>query len=269
MGGGGFHDPDLSWGVFRRRFGDELLHLFEGYLEILSTRGRSLSWNHSFPDRQKYRSAVYRLRKDGLIADRGGLDQTPSLVLTTMGEDRIRPEMKPERFWKKRWGGTWYLLMYDVPEMERSYRNALRGFLERLRMGCLQRSVWISHSDIRGEFADLRDAASVDSYAFLFEAQTLLDMRPDQIVRKAWAFDRLAEEQRWYCSYAREKNRKVIAGSFSGKELQALACEEMSAYLTAMTKDPLLPAEIHPSGYLGRTAWDVHRDLIREIAHRL
>lgn len=269
MNSDNFHDPDLSWGLFRRRFGDELLHLFEGYLEVLATRGRSFTWNHSFPDRHKYRAAVYRLKKDGLIAEKGRLNRAPSLILTPKGEERIRPEMRPERFWKKRWGGTWYILMYDVPESERSYRNSLRGFLARLRMGCLQKSVWVSHRDIRPEFADLQDAASIDNYAFLFEAQTLLGMEPHQIVYKAWHFDELEQEQRWYCDYAKGKISKLIAGKIEEKELETVAREEMSAYLTAMEKDPLLPGELHPSGYFGRTAWNLHVELTREIGHRL
>lgn len=265
----GFHDPVLSWSVFRRRAGDEILALIDGYFEVLATRGRSLTWNTSFPDKRKYYNAVYRLRKDGLIAGRGGGRGAPYLALTEEAEKRLNPAMKPERYWKKRWGGTWYILMYDVPESQRGYRDALRGFLTRMRMGSLQKSVWVSHRDIRGEFADLQEAAGVNEYAYLFEAQTLLGLEPAVLAWKAWSLDDLEQEQRIYCDYAKKTIDNVISDNVKQENLEKLAREEMAAYLNAMQKEPLLPSELYPAAYQGREAWDLHCDLVREIGRRL
>lgn len=264
-----FHDPDLSWGVFRRRFADELLHLIEGMLGVLATRGRSLTWNDSLPERHRYDCAVYRLRKEGLIAERKGRGGNPALILTEEGRSRLRPEMKPERFWGKRWHGTWFVLVYDVPESNRAYRQALRGFLKRLRMGKLQRSVWVSHRDIRGEYADLQEAAAVGDYAFLFEAQTLLGMDPVTIVNKAWDLDRLGQAHQWYCECYGKKLSEVVAGRVRASSLVELAREELSAYLTVMQDDPLLPQELLPSGYFGQKVYGLHCEITREIARRV
>ncbi len=263
----GFHDPNLSWRLFRRTLADELLQLFDSYMEFGGGVNFSLP-SRSFPDRNKYMAAVHRLRKQGLIARSRGL-RTPAITLTAAGKQRIRPEMKPEQYWKKRWSGTWYILMYDVPEKERSYRNALRGFMTRLRMGCLQKSVWISHMDIRPEFADLQEAAGISDFAFLFEARAQLGTDPRQIACQAWWSGELQEKQRSYCDYADKKLRVLVAGKIADNELQALAIEDISAYLAAMEKDPLLPEDIHPPGYYGRTAWNLHSDMTSEIARRL
>ncbi len=159
--------------------------------------------------------------------------------------------------------------MYDVPEKERSYRNALRGFMTRLRMGCLQKSVWISHMDIRPEFADLQEAAGINDFAFLFEARTQLGMDPRRVATQAWWSGELQKKQLAYCDYAGKKLRLLIAGKITGDEIEALAIEDISAYLAAMEKDPLLPEDIHPPGYQGRTAWNLHSEMTREIARRL
>ena len=53
-------------------------------------------------------------------------------------------ELRPEKFWNRKWDGIWYVLAYDVPEPQRSYRESLRRFLQRLRMGGLQGSGWVS-----------------------------------------------------------------------------------------------------------------------------
>lgn len=264
-----FHDPDLSWGIFRRRFADELLHLMEGMLGVLTTRGRCLMWNNSLPDRHRYDCAVYRLRKEGLIAQRMDRGGNPVLVLTDAGRSHLRPEMKPERFWSKRWHGTWFVLIYDVPESNRAYREALRGFLKRLRMGKLQRSVWISHRDIRPEYADLQEAAAVGDYAFLFEAQTLLDMDPVIVVSKAWDFHRLYQAHQWYCDCYGKKLSGVVAGRVRTSSLVELAREELSAYVTVMQDDPLLPQELLPLGYLGQKVYALHQEISGEIAKRI
>lgn len=264
-----FHDPDLSWGLFRRRFGDELLHLLAGYTQILLSGGRSLTWKNSYPDRRKYASAVYRLKKEGLLADRGSLHRTPILALTAKGEERLRPEMRPERSWRKRWGGTWYLLMYDVPESERRYRDALRGFLARLRMGQLQKSVWISHRDIRPEYADLLEAAAVGEYACLMEAQALLGMEPWRVAQQAWPFEAIGERQSFYRDYAEETLAALRTRRKPVDHAEALAREEMQAYLEAMRGDPLLPAELHPPMYAGPQVWGLHCELVAEIGRAL
>ena len=50
------------------------------------------------------------------------------------------------------------------------YRNVLRQFLKAQRMGCFQKSVWITPTDIRPQYADLKEAAAVEVFACLFEA---------------------------------------------------------------------------------------------------
>ncbi|MFC1462116.1 PaaX family transcriptional regulator C-terminal domain-containing protein [Verrucomicrobiota bacterium] len=264
-----FHDPDLSWSVFRRRFGSEALHLIGGLLVTLSTRGKPPVWSDLFPERRKCRDAMYRLKRDGLIAERGGAYRQPTLILTEEGRSKLNPAMDPERFWRRRWFGTWFVLVYDVPEEERAYRDALRGFLQRKRMGQLQRSVWVSPDDIRGEFADLRDAAGLDEYAFLLESQTLLDVEPQTIVHRAWNLAKLEAEQERYCAYCRECFGIVTRGRTRGPALGQLVREELTAYLSVMTKDPLLPRAVLPADYSGFRAYDLHEQFVHQVTLRL
>jgi len=265
----GFHDPDLSWSVFRRRFGCEALHLIGGLLWMLSTRGKSADWQEFYPERRRYQHAMYRLRKEGLIAERSGRYGQPRLVLTDEGRRRMNPAMDPNRFWRRRWSGTWFLVVYDVPENQRSYRDALRGFLHRKRMGQLQRSVWVSPDDIRGEFADLRDAAGVDDYAFLFESQTLLGLEPDVISRQAWNLAKLEREHRKYCAYCRECIGTVTRNRTKGPQLGQLAREELSAYLSVMTSDPLLPRAVLTKDYAGFRSYECHKEFVEQVMLRL
>ncbi len=80
----GFHNPYLSWRLFRRTLADELLQLLESYMEF----GSGLEFflpGRNFPDRHKYIAAVQRLSKQGLIARSRGL-QPPAITLTPAGK---------------------------------------------------------------------------------------------------------------------------------------------------------------------------------------
>ena len=264
-----FHDPDLSWSVFRRRAADEVLHLIGGAFVMAASRGKMPVWSDSSPEKRRYRNAVYRLKKDGLVAAREGRGGRPCLVLTEEGEKRLRHATRPERFWRRRWRGTWFVLVYDVPEEERKYRDALRRFLKRMRMGQLQRSVWISPDDVRGEFADLQDAAAVDDYAFLLESQTLLGMEPWSMAWKAWKLEQLEREQDEFCNYCKKCIDQAVRGQMKGTALVQLARQELNAYLDVMGRDPLLPRAVLPRDYAGFRVYELHKEFTRECGVRL
>jgi phenylacetic acid degradation operon negative regulatory protein len=264
-----FHHPDLSLPVIRRRATDEFLESLSLLGRAMATRGRSLTWNHSFPSQRAYWSAVYRLRRAGLVVMKRGRGRTPILVPTEKGAARVADVSRPEQFWKRKWNGYWYILVYDVPERDRSYRAALRGFLARMRMGCLQRSVWVSPDDIRPAYQDLVEAAGVASYAFLFESKTVLGRGHEEVVRTAWPFDKLESIQRKYCEIYEENLGLVMSRGAQPADLSRLAREEMLAYRVAMDEDPLLPAELLPHGYKGKRVYDLHCRLATELGKRL
>ncbi len=81
-----FHHPGFSLPVVRRRVGEELLDLLLMTGEWLATRGRSLTWNRSFPSTLAYDGARRRLCRAGLVAYRRGGGKQPAPRLTAAGE---------------------------------------------------------------------------------------------------------------------------------------------------------------------------------------
>jgi DNA-binding transcriptional regulator PaaX len=169
-----FHHPDLSLPVIRRRVAEELIDLTVSLVAAAATRGKSLTWSYCFPNENAHYAAVSRLQKAGLLVRHTGSQSGPTVELTKEGEGRASPLCRGRPPWPRKWNGIWYLLMYDVPEQDRRYRNVLREFLKQLRMGCLQKSVWVSPRDIRPEYDDLVKGIRVNFYAYLFEATTVL-----------------------------------------------------------------------------------------------
>ena len=264
-----FHHPDISVPVVRRRIGLELLELLELFGDVSAHGGWAFLHNRTDPNLRGYRRAVVRLSKQGLIVKEQGLN-TPRLKISKEGSESIATYLRPDKWWTRKWNGIWYLLLYDVPEVDRSYRNVLRQFLQTQRMGCFQKSVWITPHDIRPQYSDLEMGAAIGTFAALFEARTVLGMPANKVVRESWDLERLHAIQKIFCDTYGE-NLDILSGSalLVPEQLMRLAVEEMDAYRSAFVLDPLLPTQLLPDDYLGREVFDLHLKLIAEIRRKL
>ncbi|VGO17603.1 hypothetical protein PDESU_06202 [Pontiella desulfatans] len=264
-----FHHPDVSLPVIRRRTRDELIILLSETAAFFLSRGASDLYGHCYPNQRAYHSSVARLKKSGLVAHLHRDGSLPSLRLTDDGKAAIPDYYRPREFWETRWNKRWYVLMFDVPERERAYRDHLRSFLKQRHFGCLQKSVWVTPRDVRPEYDDLERAAAVDSVAFLFEAQTVLGHGAQSVVRHAWNFDQLEALQGEYIRFVDRNLEKL--GSHAGGEAELVQLLRMDnlAYSQAMALDPLLPEELHPAGYCGKEAFAKHNQLVQATASLL
>ncbi len=264
-----FHHPDWSLPVVRRRAAEEWIDILCGVGEVLATRGKSILWSKSFPNQAAYHNAMTRLRKKGLIVRADEKGHLPHLVATRAAKNAQPAYHRPEKFWNAHWNGIWYMLIFDVPEKERHYRDTLRKFLKQLRMGCLQRSVWITPRDVRPEYDDLEKAASVNTVAYLLESKTVLHQDQQEMVQNAWDFTRLHELHNRYLEVFTENMEQLCRPSHTKEDLMDLLYQEAEAYIQAMRLDPLLPAQLHPKDYLGLHVWTLHAQLRTKIAAAL
>jgi len=178
--------------------------------------------------------------------------------------------LRPDKWWNRKWNGIWYLLLYDVPEVDRTYRNVLRQFLKTQRMGCFQKSVWITPRDIRPQYSDSEEGAALGSFACLFEARTVLGMPAEKVVCESWDMDGLCAIQKRFCDIYTDNLRFLKeSGSFEQESLMRLAADEMDAYRSSFVLDPLLPDALLPNSYHGKKAFGLHMEVIREIRKKV
>lgn len=256
-----FHHPDWSLPVVRRRAQEEWLDLMSDLGDLVSSGGRSYLWEHTYPNLRAYHNAMSRLRKAGLMVHHHDDGNLPHLKLTQQGEEFLPDYLFPEKLWDTRWNQIWYTLIFDVPEKQRHYRDTLRGFLKRLRMGCLQRSVWITPRDIRPEYDDLEKAANLHAVSFLLESRTVLHHEAAEMVQDAWNFDRLQELHERYLSVFSSNLHRLEETDHDSPALMILLRKEAEAYIQCMRTDPLLPNELHPEGYLGKEVYRMHKEM--------
>jgi len=264
-----FHHPDISLPIIRRKAGEELLTLLAGTSKLVSSAGRSTLYRGCYPNTHAFDAAVCRLRKKGLITKLPPDGSLPSIKITPKAKETLPPYLAPEKFWNKNWGKLWYILMFDVPETNRSYRDTLRTFLKQRNFGCLQKSVWVTPWDVRPEYDDLNRTACVDSVAFLFEARTVLGFGNQSVVREAWSFEKINQVQKLYIQFAGENLKKLALESSSESDISQLLRMDQLAYAQAMSMDPLLPEALHPEEYAGPRAAHLHNELASRAIEQL
>jgi DNA-binding transcriptional regulator PaaX len=122
-------------------------------------------WNliRNIPKWKKYKSrnlneAFKRLKREGaiLIEKRG---KQFYLKLTEKGKKMAGwlqiDALKIKR--PKKWDGKWRLVIFDISQLKKFYRELFRGKLKELGFYPLQKSVWIHAFDCRDEIELLKD----------------------------------------------------------------------------------------------------------------
>ena len=116
-----------------------------------------------FKKGQKYKKkkvydTFYRLRKQGCIKIEKKNHQI-YISLTEKGKKKAGwlqiDALKIKR--SKKWDGRWRIVIFDIAQLKRTYREAFRGKLKALGFYPLQKSVWAHPFDCRDEIELLKD----------------------------------------------------------------------------------------------------------------
>lgn len=248
-----FHHPDICLPVIAKSVMEETAFILAGIGTILMTRGWSLANDNLYYSRNAFRTAKSRLAKQGLIVQ--GVDKATGLPsITFVGQNQYKDKaiLHPEKYWSRKWKRRWYVLIYDVPEANRPYRDTLRKFLKRLRMGKLQRSVWISPVDIRPQYHHMMEAIGIDDVAVLLESRTVLGQSDRELIRRAWDMDRLCSWQKHFIKVSSQCCGDILNDRMNVEQTAAYLKEHVHAYRAIFSNDPLLPESLWPDAYRGR-----------------
>lgn len=261
-----FHHPDYSPRVIARKGSNILLDLLLWYSNIRGVSAGGDLIRSCFPSKTAYHSACWRLRKKGIIACNSDDARWPVISVESDWTHKKSYLRDPNKYWRKKWNGIWSVLVYDVPEKERRFRDALRQVLAVHRMGCLQKSVWVSPWDMRPEYDDLKTSVHVDFVSYLFEARTVLGRSNMDIVTSAWDFERLKDVQNWYMRTCQMYIDQLLKGMVEHESVFDIVRSEINAYQVALQNDPLLPRDLHPAGYEGCELFKWHCEFVKHFS---
>ena len=113
----------------------------DAYFRIL--KGITKEWRAI--ERRRLHEAIKNLYRSQLIDCREHPDGTISLMLTKNGKERAL-HYNPEAITIKRprrWDGLWRVVIFDIPEVHKSARDALASKLKQIGFYPMQKSVFV------------------------------------------------------------------------------------------------------------------------------
>ena len=121
-----------------------------------------------------FRRSVKRLSKEKLVEEKILKDGSFRLELTEKGKQQAKfldLIGNAIRFKKpKKWDGKWRIVIFDIPEKDRQFRNILRQHLYLLDFFKLQQSVFVSPHPFENPILELISIYSADSYVRVITA---------------------------------------------------------------------------------------------------
>jgi DNA-binding transcriptional regulator PaaX len=161
------------------------------------------------------------------------------------------------------------MVLFDVPTGHNAQRERLRRYLRDKGFGYLQYSVWITPDSLGEERRILGGGKTNVESLLLLEARPCAGESDAEIVKGAWDFERINRCYARHLKVLEERPGGALRSEAAGKALLRWAAAEREAWLDAVTNDPLLPARILPSNYLGQQSWRRRVEVLRDASRQL
>ena len=199
------------------------------------------------------RVTVGRMRQETWFdVRREGRESIYSLTLKCLrlldeGRQRIfRGEPSP-------WSGEWSMVIYTVPENDRPTREQLRRDLAWLGFGSLAPATWVSPHPLLDRVAEI--GAALPNARLELVKMRASDIAADRsIAARCWDLEALNAEYAAFIRDVRLRLPDYRSGQFDGTESLAARIELLHAYRHFPYRDPGLPADLQPPGWLGEQA---------------
>jgi phenylacetic acid degradation operon negative regulatory protein len=219
---------------------------------------------------EQVRSCLRRLMAEGLF-DREGSGRSARYRSTPLGLRALGVTVERTRLaygqdaLGRGWDGQWRIVAVAVPESRRSSRDALRERLRALGGAAIQGGLYVSpHNWHKDVVAVAERLGIVDGLTLATTSELVVsgESHPRELARGLWPIDDLAKRYEAFCErYApvqsflvemRTKHEHLRDTEFLPGAL-GMAVEFQECF----NEDPLLPPELLPRPWPGRTARDL------------
>lgn len=219
---------------------------------------------------EQVRSCLRRLVAEGLF-ERQGSGRGASYRATPRGMRALGGDLERTRraygqdLEGRGWDGQWRLVAVAVPELRRQARDALRERLRGLGGAAIQGGLYVSPHDWHKDVAAAAERLGlVDSLTTATTGDLVVggERDPRELARSLWPVDKLKAEYERFCdryapvmSYLQDLRAQHghIADTVFLPGALGMAVEFQECF----RDDPLLPPELLPRPWPGRTARDL------------
>jgi phenylacetic acid degradation operon negative regulatory protein len=156
------------------------------------------------------------------------------------------------------WDGLWRMVIYAIPEQDRSQRDQLRKLLAWHGFGPLASATWISPHPRLDRIAEaLREqsAGRLD----LLESRALDRTADREMASRCWDLDSLAREYSELLSQYSELPPPAELAALPGEEALWQQVRLVASYRRLPFRDPDLPDELLPAGWPGHRVHELFR----------
>ncbi|NKQ56985.1 PaaX family transcriptional regulator [Amycolatopsis sp. K13G38] len=216
------------------------------------------------------RVVVARLRKEGWFeARREGREtlyalNSKSLRLLDEGRARIFDRVRGD------WDRQWYMVIYSVPETDRGVRDHIRKELAWLGFGPLAASTYICPHDrlqqVEESFAD-QPVIRLDMLRCRSAGLTV----DREMAARCWDLDELNADYKELLRTYRSRMSAYRSGDLSPRAALIERMQLTYDYRKFPFRDPDLPLELLPAGWVGRDAHELFleaHELLRAPAEK-
>jgi phenylacetic acid degradation operon negative regulatory protein len=245
----------------------ELLDLLEDFLFLASrpSMGRLNGYWGYTEMRSSYRA--FQRWQELQYIEKIEVGNEVAYRIGTKGLELLAQRRPSAKLRGRRWDGRWRMVVFDFPETARKARDAFRHTLRQQRMGCLQKSVWITPDSVIPEWKQLLRETKLTEWVLLFESAELGPVDDVDIARKVWGLDDLHSRYQRYLSEFGDLPRALHNSrpSLLAGDLGRRARRESRAYFDLLADDPVLPKELTPTEFMGSKADSLHAEVRREL----
>ena len=126
-------------------------------------------------------NAVYNLRRQGYLQIENNKKNQSFFHLTPKGKLQILKYLHLEKLQGKKWDGRWRIIIFDIPESLKKWREYLRNHLKNLGFRALQESVYITPYPVTGELDEILNEWGMRKY---FRYITVLEIDGENVLKK-------------------------------------------------------------------------------------
>lgn len=200
--------------------------------------------------RASYSSTVSRMLSTGdirKVADKKG---QVYLELTSSGKKKFKRRFRLFTQSKK-WDGLFMIVVFDIPEGNKSTRDSLRFKLKSLGFGMLQKSVWISPYHFEEDMREFLVSQGLEKSVFVLSARKLWAGDLKELGNNLWNLKDINE------SYKKIEREASIIAKLKGENRTRVLKRVFTLYLDTLSVDPLLPEEFLPDDWARDRALNV------------
>lgn len=186
------------------------------------------------------RSQIYLNKKDLVKVTDG--PEGKRLVLTTRAHRIFYEDYPLAKLRQIKWNGLWTIVMYDLPDKEKSFREYLRLKLKGLGFGSPQESVLISPLPIAAPTQELIEGEQAENFVWVVSAKRVLGLDNREVAGRAWKLDvlnQLYQSLIEVLPIVKRKRDKSLLGSWR------------RCFLALDNSDPYLPMELLSEDWQG------------------